>query len=130
MMAPRLRQAGPTLPGGCDRALEHALITAPAPRPHEKKLEAVAAGAQVALTRHSGASSLPRWARGLGRGDAHPRCRVHLSHRGEEKHGARIAVQMAEPVRDLRGVARGDRQEGAESRDGCCGRRGRSGSAR
>jgi 5'-methylthioadenosine phosphorylase len=45
MMAPRLAQARPVpCPSGCDRALEYALITAPAARAPAmaKKLEAVA----------------------------------------------------------------------------------------
>ena len=45
MMAPRLRKARPApCPAGCDRALEHALITSPAARAPAmvKKLEAVA----------------------------------------------------------------------------------------
>ena len=45
MMAPRLRKARPTpCPAGCDRALEHALITSPSARAPDmvKKLEAVA----------------------------------------------------------------------------------------
>ena len=45
MLAPRLRKARPTpCPAGCDRALEHALITSPAARAPAmvKKLEAVA----------------------------------------------------------------------------------------
>jgi 5'-methylthioadenosine phosphorylase len=45
MLAPRLRQARPTpCPAGCDRALEHALITAPAARSPAMaaKLDAVA----------------------------------------------------------------------------------------
>ncbi|HTE83019.1 MAG TPA: S-methyl-5'-thioadenosine phosphorylase, partial [Reyranella sp.] len=45
MMAPRLKAARPTpCPAGCDRALEHALITAPTARSPEmvKKLSAIA----------------------------------------------------------------------------------------
>jgi 5'-methylthioadenosine phosphorylase len=45
MMAPRLRKTRPSpCPAGCDRALEHALITSPSARSPEmvQKLEAVA----------------------------------------------------------------------------------------
>ncbi|HET6194456.1 MAG TPA: S-methyl-5'-thioadenosine phosphorylase, partial [Acetobacteraceae bacterium] len=45
MMAPRLRKTRPApCPAGCDRALEHALITSPSARAPDmvKKLEAVA----------------------------------------------------------------------------------------
>ena len=45
MAVPRLKNARPTpCPAGCDRALEHALITSPTARSPEvaKKLEAVA----------------------------------------------------------------------------------------